>query len=189
MIVFFFMDLTCQVFSIIFLYTQLIISLKMKTTYCCRFFQCRNAVLSGAHPVTLNEALEFAGVQGQVEYQDFTDSKRSVDIRTFLPRNLNGGKKLDKRQLMDYQGRIQVEWQAQHGLSELDAKDLYIRMAQSLKTYGITFFLVKEKKKGQNKMIPRLFGVTKSAILRLDEKTKEVGYSSFILHQLFCLHA
>lgn len=29
--------------------------------------------------------------------------------------------------------------------------------------------------KGKNKLVPRLLGVTKESILRVDEKTKEVG--------------
>ena len=29
--------------------------------------------------------------------------------------------------------------------------------------------------KGKNKLVPRLLGITKESVLRLDEKTKEVG--------------
>ena len=50
----------------------------------------------------------------------------------------------------------------------------YVRLARSLKTYGVTFFLVKEKMKGKNKLVPRLLGVTKDSVLRLDEKSKEI---------------
>ena len=31
-----------------------------------------------------------------------------------------------------------------------------------------------EKMKGKNKLVPRLLGITKESVLRLDEKTKEV---------------
>lgn len=34
--------------------------------------------------------------------------------------------------------------------------------------------MVKEKMKGKNKLVPRLLGVTKDSVLRLDEKTKEI---------------
>lgn len=34
---------------------------------------------------------------------------------------------------------------------------------------------LQEKMKGKNKLVPRLLGVTKESILRVDEKTKEVG--------------
>jgi len=37
----------------------------------------------------------------------------------------------------------------------------------------VTFFLVKEKMKGKNKLVARLLGVTKESLLRVDEKTKE----------------
>jgi talin len=42
-----------------------------------------------------------------------------------------------------------------------------------LKTYGVTFFLVKEKMKGKNKLVARLLGITKESIVRVDEKSKE----------------
>jgi len=35
--------------------------------------------------------------------------------------------------------------------------------------------LFQEKLKGKNKMVPRLLGVTKDSVVRVDEKTKEVG--------------
>lgn len=35
-------------------------------------------------------------------------------------------------------------------------------------------FLFQEKIKGKNKLAPRLLGVTKDSVLRLDEKTKEI---------------
>ncbi|KAK2151018.1 hypothetical protein LSH36_379g01082 [Paralvinella palmiformis] len=59
------------------------------------------------------------------------------------------------------------------GMSEIEAKVKYTQLARSLKTYGITFFLVKEKVKGKNKLVPRLLGITKEAVVRVDEKTKE----------------
>ena len=60
------------------------------------------------------------------------------------------------------------------GLSELESKVLYTKTARSLNTYGVTFFLVKEKLRGKNKLVPRLLGITKDSVLRLDEKTKEI---------------
>lgn len=50
---------------------------------------------------------------------------------------------------------------------------VYVKEARGLATYGVTFYLVKEKMKGKNKLVPRLLGVTKDSVLRLDEKTKE----------------
>nr|VZI31552.1 unnamed protein product [Spirometra erinaceieuropaei] len=61
-----------------------------------------------------------------------------------------------------------------NGLQEKDAKIRYIQLCRSLPTYGITFFLIKEKLTGRNKLVPRLFGVSKESVMRVDEKTKEI---------------
>ena len=60
------------------------------------------------------------------------------------------------------------------GLTELDGKVKYTQLCRSLRTYGVTFFLVKEKMSGKNKLVPRLLGVTKDSIVRVDERTKDV---------------
>jgi talin len=60
------------------------------------------------------------------------------------------------------------------GTSEIDAKYHYVKLARGLPTFGVHFFLVKEKMKGRNRLVPRLLGVTKDSVLRLDEKTKEI---------------
>lgn len=36
------------------------------------------------------------------------------------------------------------------------------------------FFFLQEKMKGKNKLVPRLLGITKECVMRVDEKTKEV---------------
>lgn len=36
------------------------------------------------------------------------------------------------------------------------------------------YLCVQEKMKGKNKLVPRLLGVTKDSVLRLDERTKEI---------------
>ncbi|KAG6439876.1 hypothetical protein O3G_MSEX001167, partial [Manduca sexta] len=60
------------------------------------------------------------------------------------------------------------------GLNQLEAKCLYIKTARDLPTYGVTFFLVKEKQKNKKKLVPRLLGINAESILRLDENTKEI---------------
>uniref|UniRef100_A0A803SXF9 Talin 2 n=1 Tax=Anolis carolinensis TaxID=28377 RepID=A0A803SXF9_ANOCA len=59
-------------------------------------------------------------------------------------------------------------------MAEIEAKVKYVKLARSLRTYGVSFFLVKEKMKGKNKLVPRLLGVTKESVMRVDERTKEV---------------
>ncbi|XP_003367000.1 talin-1, partial [Trichinella spiralis] len=59
-------------------------------------------------------------------------------------------------------------------MPEVEAKVEYVKRCRDLKTYGVTFFLVKEKMKGKNRLVPRLLGVNKDCVMRVDERTKEV---------------
>lgn len=87
-------------------------------------------------------------------------------LKEFLPQSYVKTKGIEKK--------IFQEHKLHASKNELDAKVTYVGLARSLKTYGVTFFLVKEKMKGRNKLVPRLLGVTKDSVLRLDEKTKEI---------------
>lgn len=136
-------------------------------------FQCRDAIINGTHPVTFDQAMQFAGIQAQAEYGDFDESRRSIDMRPFMPRSYFKSKTGGDRRVFD-------EWSKQRGANDLMAKVAYIKLARSLKTYGVTFFLVREKMKGKNKLVPRLFGVTRNSVMRLDERTKEVSFRESI---------
>jgi talin len=93
-------------------------------------------------------------------------SKLIFSLKDFLPFSYVRVKGLEKKIFAEHRKHISV--------SELDAKVLYTRTARELPTYGVTFFLVKEKMTGKNKLVPRLLGVTKDSVLRLDERTKEI---------------
>ncbi|CAF0858226.1 unnamed protein product [Rotaria sordida] len=132
------------------------------------YIQCRNGILDGTHPVTYDEAVQFAGLQCQIQFGDYQESKHKpniLDVREFLPKEYAKTKGVEKR--------IFQEHKKYHGLSDLDAKLKYTQLCRSLRTYGVTFFLVKEKMSGKNKLVPRLLGVTKESIVRVDERTKD----------------
>ena len=38
-------------------------------------------------------------------------------------------------------------------------------LCQSMRTYGVIFFLVKERMKGRNHLVPHLLGITKESIM------------------------
>lgn len=40
--------------------------------------QCRDAILDGTHPVTLERACRFAGIQCQIQFGDYVDTKHKV---------------------------------------------------------------------------------------------------------------
>ncbi|XP_066588503.1 talin-1 isoform X2 [Prorops nasuta] len=133
------------------------------------YVQARDAILDGTHPITQEKACAFAGIQCQIQFGDHKEDKHKsgfLDLKEFLPQSYSKVKGIEKKIFAEHKKHI--------GLSELDAKVLYTKTARSLRTYGVTFFLVKEKMKGKNKLVPRLLGVTKDSVLRLDEKTKEI---------------
>ncbi|XP_022816800.1 talin-1 isoform X8 [Spodoptera litura] len=133
------------------------------------YVQARDAILDGTHPVTMDKACEFAGIQCQIQFGDHREDKHTpgfLDLKEFLPASYVKVKAIEKKIFKEHKKHV--------GLSELDAKVLYTKSARDLKTYGVAFFLVKEKMKGKNKLVPRLLGVTKDSVLRLDEKTKEI---------------
>ena len=101
------------------------------------YVQARNAIIAGSHPVTLQEAAAFAGLQCQIQFGDFVESKHRpgfLDLRDFLPKDYAKNKGVEKR--------VNNEHRKQIGLSELEAKVKYCQLARSLKTYGVSFFLV-----------------------------------------------
>ncbi|XP_045782663.1 talin-1 isoform X4 [Maniola jurtina] len=133
------------------------------------YVQARDAILAGTHPITQDKACEFAGIQCQIQFGDHKEDKHTtgfLDLKEFLPASYVKVKGIEKKVFKEHRKHA--------GLSELDAKVLYTKSARDLKTYGVAFFLVKEKMKGKNKLVPRLLGVTKDSVLRLDEKTKEI---------------
>ncbi|KAI5700033.1 hypothetical protein M8J75_013081 [Diaphorina citri] len=133
------------------------------------YVQARDAVLDGTHPVTQDLACQLAGIQTHIQFGDYNPSKHKppfLDLKEFLPQSYVKVKGIEKKIFSEHKNHV--------GLSELDAKVLYTKTCRSLPTYGVTFFLVKEKMKGKNKLVPRLLGVTKDSVLRLDERTKEI---------------
>ncbi|CAF3837471.1 unnamed protein product [Rotaria magnacalcarata] len=91
--------------------------------------------------------------------------QKILRVREFLPKEYTKTKGVEKR--------IFQQHKKYQGVSELDAKLKYTQLCRSLRTYGVTFFLVKEKMSGKNKLVPRLLGVTKESIVRVDERTKD----------------
>ncbi|XP_071826675.1 talin-1-like isoform X5 [Apostichopus japonicus] len=133
------------------------------------YVQSRDAILNGTHPCSQEEATQLAGTQCQILYNDHQEAKHKagfLDLKVMLPKEYVKIKGIEKK--------IFVEHKKLLGVNELDAKVRYTQLCRSLKTYGITFFLVKEKMKGKNKLVPRLLGINKESVVRVDERTKEI---------------
>lgn len=134
------------------------------------YVQTRDAILSGTHPVTVDGACKFAGIQAQSQLGDFVEGKTTrpgyFNLRDYLPPDYAKQKHIERK--------IFNEHKKYYGLSELEAKAKYVGEARSLPTYGVTFFLVKEKVPGKNKLVPRLLGITKDCVMRVDADTKGI---------------
>ncbi|BHF59798.1 Talin-1 [Sparganum proliferum] len=133
------------------------------------YLQLKKAILDGAHPISFEQAVELAGLQCQAELGNMVPEKAkstTIDLKEHVPKEYVKVKGIEKR--------IKESHQKLNGLQEKDAKIRYIQLCRSLPTYGITFFLIKEKLTGRNKLVPRLFGVSKESVMRVDEKTKEI---------------
>uniref|UniRef100_A0A8C3LN66 Talin 2 n=1 Tax=Chrysolophus pictus TaxID=9089 RepID=A0A8C3LN66_CHRPC len=126
------------------------------------YVQARDDILNGSHPVSFEKACEFGGFQAQIQFGPHVEHKHKpgfLDLKEFLPKEYT---------------KQRGEHKNCGEMTEIEAKVKYVKLARSLRTYGVSFFLVKEKMKGKNKLVPRLLGVTKDSVMRVDEKTKEV---------------
>ncbi|KAL3315250.1 Talin-1 [Cichlidogyrus casuarinus] len=129
------------------------------------YLQLKDAILNGTHPITQEEALMLAGLQVQVDFGN-RYQPGDLEMSDCLPKEYARLKNIE-RKVMQYHASC-------YDTSQIDAKMKYCQFCRSLQTYGITFFLVKEKVKGKSKLIPRLLGVSKDSVIRMDEKTKEI---------------
>uniref|UniRef100_H3CSI8 Talin 2 n=1 Tax=Tetraodon nigroviridis TaxID=99883 RepID=H3CSI8_TETNG len=133
------------------------------------YVQARDDILNGSHPVSFDKACEFAGIQAQIQFGPHVEHKHKpgfLDLKEFLPKEYTKQRGSEKKIFQDHKNCGEM--------TEIEAKVKYVKLARSLQTYGVSFFLVKEKMKGKNKLVPRLLGITKESVMRVDEKTKDV---------------
>uniref|UniRef100_A0A673CK80 Talin 2b n=1 Tax=Sphaeramia orbicularis TaxID=375764 RepID=A0A673CK80_9TELE len=133
------------------------------------YVQARDDILNGSHPVSFDKACEFAGIQAQIQFGPHVEHKHKpgfLDLKEFLPKEYIKQRGSEKKIFQDHKTCGEM--------TEIEAKVKYVKLARSLQTYGVSFFLVKEKMKGKNKLVPRLLGITKESVMRVDEKTKDV---------------
>ncbi|TPX69668.1 hypothetical protein SpCBS45565_g02300 [Spizellomyces sp. 'palustris'] len=131
--------------------------------------QAREMIISGKHPCTAEEACQFGAIQMQVQHGNHEPDKHKpgfIKVRDFVPPEYQKNKDVEKR--------IYVEHSKLQGLGELNAKFRYVQLSRSLKTYGITFFLVEDETAKKKKNAQMLLGVTKQSVVKLDPITKEI---------------
>ena len=136
--------------------------------------QCRDSIVKEEYPVTRRKAAELAGIQSTILHGKYVkgETNTKLDLDNMFP--ACHVKKDRKTTLKE----VQAEWENQSNNHEkVDVhhmKHLYVSICRKLETYGITCFLVKEKEPGRNRMVPRLLGISKTSVYRLDNDTKEI---------------
>uniref|UniRef100_A0A665TWS5 Talin-2-like n=1 Tax=Echeneis naucrates TaxID=173247 RepID=A0A665TWS5_ECHNA len=133
------------------------------------YVQARDDILNGSHPVSFDKACEFGGIQAQIQFGPHAEHKHKagfLDLKEFLPKEYIKQRGAEKKIFHEHNNCGEM--------TEIEAKVKYVKLARSLRTYGVSFFLVKEKMKSKNKLVPRLLGITKESVMRVDEKTKDV---------------
>ncbi|XP_032375625.1 talin-2 [Etheostoma spectabile] len=133
------------------------------------YVQARDDILNGSHPVSFDKACEFGGIQAQIQFGPHIEHKHKpgfLDLKEFLPKEYIKQRGAEKKIFQEHKNCGEM--------TEIEAKVKYVKLARSLRTYGVSFFLVKEKMKSKNKLVPRLLGITKESVMRVEEKTKDV---------------
>lgn len=90
----------------------------------------------------------------------------TCSLDAILPKSYAAVKEIEREIFKEHRKLI--------GMSELNAKYRYMQLSRSLKTYGVTFFSVKEQIKDAGKKVlrPIMLGITREAVLRMDPDTK-----------------
>ncbi|KAM3877369.1 talin-2 [Diretmus argenteus] len=133
------------------------------------YVQARDDILNGSHPVSFDKACVFGGIQAQIQFGPHIEHKHKpgfLDLKEFLPKEYIKLRGAEKKVFQEHKNCGEM--------TEIEVKVKYVKLARSLRTYGVSFFLVKEKMKSKNKLVPRLLGITKESVMRVDEKTKDV---------------
>ncbi|KAH6575177.1 hypothetical protein BASA50_007534 [Batrachochytrium salamandrivorans] len=130
--------------------------------------QTHEMIVSGKHPCTATEAVQLAAIQLQIHFGNHEPDKHKpgfIKTKGLVPPEYHKNKDIEKK--------IYIEHSKLQGMTEVNAKFRYVQMCRSLKTYGTTYFVVKEPATKKKKAVTVLLGITKQNIVRVDLETKE----------------
>lgn len=133
------------------------------------YVQSRDAIIDGTHPCTVDESVQFSALQCQVDFGNHNPALHKpgfLKVEDFLSPSARKVKGIEKKIVAEYRKLV--------GMSEINAKYRYVQLCRSLKTYGITFFEVKQRLPGSKKPVPKLMGVTRDNVLFMDPVTREI---------------
>ena len=129
------------------------------------YVQCRDTILDGELPCTIEEACQLAAMQMQAQAGDYRQDyyrNNQIKWKDYMTRQHSKKRDVEKK--------VANEHRKLAGVSELDAKYRYVQLCRSLNTYGITFYAVEEKRSSdkKGKPIPRLLGISREKVVLVD---------------------
>jgi len=136
---------------------------QLHLVYC----QSRDDIVSGKHPVTKDEAIQFGALQCQIQLGDFKPDVHKpgyLTLSEYLAPQWSKKKEIERL--------MQAEWKKLVGMNETNARFRYVQLCRSLKTYGMTVFTVKERVPGKKKLEKALLSFTRDTIMRMEFETK-----------------
>jgi len=135
---------------------------QLHLVYC----QSRDDVLSGRHPVVKDEAIQLAALQCQIQLGDYRpETHKNINLAEFFA---------PQWQKKEMQSLLFAQWKTLVGMNEVNARFRYVQLCRSLKTYGMTVYLVKERVPGKKKLMDGLLCFTRDSIIRMEAETMRV---------------
>ncbi len=116
------------------------------------YAQAMHEIISGTQDIEKEEAVNFSGMQAQVEFGNFNPAAHKpgfLKIENFLPSNLIDPKKGGFKKTLtnkvagtalDAEKDMMASWKRFTGMDENTAKLKYVQLARSLPTYGLTLY-------------------------------------------------
>lgn len=144
--------------------TDLLVTPKSPALMHLVYLEARDAVISGRHPLSYEQALQFAALQMQITYSNYDPLLHVagfLSLAAFMP--------AAHRQVQFVEEDIYAEHRKFPDLDEFEAKHRYVKICGKLPTFGATYCPAKEKTDHD-----LVFGVNSEAILSMHPDTKEI---------------
>eukprot|EP01133_Synstelium_polycarpum_P001346 gene1346-1540_t len=149
------------------------------------FFQSRDAIISNTYAASKEESIQLAATLFQINFGDHNPTihragfLKSQDLKFFLPADCL---ELWGMSFQKIEKTLYKEHRNLRGIKEVYAKFRYVQLCRSLKTFGATFFTVKQRYRDlstHNSLLPSnstplLLGFSRKCILIMIAKTRKL---------------
>ena len=133
------------------------------------FAQSKQSIISNEYLISTDEAIKFAALQCQFQFGNYKpevhETGDSLILEELVAKDFSRKRDLGKR--------IVQEYTKLKDLSPIDAQYRYVQLCRSLRSYGMTFFVVFEQDVKKNKT-KRLLGISRDGVTIMDFETCQI---------------